>query len=163
MLSIPGGTVMLLASRTRACLAALVLTTGAARAQQRPFTHEQALWIVAATGGAPRRLSEGHAPAVSPKGDRVAFLNKGQIWWAPLADSAKPEQLVHARGSAQSLRWSPDGSKLAFVSSRGDHGFVGVYDVATKALRFLDPSVDERGEPGGSQTAARAAAVWSPR
>src|SRR5205807_5245651 len=246
MLSIPGGTVMLLASRTRACLAALVLTTGAARAQQRSFTIEQALsapfpdelvaapaggalawvfnaqgvrniwiatgpeyqgravtgyqeddgqeigelawtpdartlvyvrggpangrgeypnplslpagveqalWIVAATGGAPRRLSEGHAPAVSPKGDRVAFLNKGQIWWAPLADSAKPEQLVHARGSAQSLRWSPDGSKLAFVSSRGDHGFVGVYDVATKALRFLDPSVDDDGEPVWSPTA----------
>src|SRR5256885_14571834 len=43
MLSIPGGTVMLLASRTRACLAALVLTTGAARAQQRSFTIEQAL------------------------------------------------------------------------------------------------------------------------
>src|SRR5206468_3425620 len=82
-------------------------------------------------------------PAVSPKGDRVAFLNKGQIWWAPLADSAKPEQLVHARGGAQSLRWSPDGSKLAFVSSRGDHGFVGVYDVATKALKFLDASVDD--------------------
>ena len=235
---------MLLASRTRACLAALVLTTGAARAQQRSFTIEQALsapfpdelvaapaggalawvfnaqgvrniwiatgpeyqgravtgyqeddgqeigelawtpdartlvyvrggpangrgeypnplslpagveqalWIVAATGGAPRRLSEGHAPAVSPKGDRVAFLNKGQIWWAPLADSAKPEQLVHARGGAQSLRWSPDGSKLAFVSSRGDHGFVGVYDVATKALKFLDASVDDDGEP-----------VWSP-
>src|SRR2546426_8704181 len=43
MLSIPGGTVMLRASRTRACLAALVLTTGADRAQQRSFTIEQAL------------------------------------------------------------------------------------------------------------------------
>src|SRR2546421_3224 len=91
------------------------------------------------------------APTVSPKGDRVAFLNKGQVWWTPLADSAKPEQLVHARGSAQSLRWSPDGTKLAFVSGRGDHGFVGVYDVATKALNFLDASVDDDGEP-----------VWSP-
>ena len=112
---------------------------------------EQALWIVAATGGAPRRLGEGHAPTVSPKGDRVAFLNKGQVWWTPLADSAKPEQLVHARGNAQSLHWSPDGTKLAFVSGRGDHGFVGVYDVATKALKFLDASVDDDGEP-----------VWSP-
>ncbi|OLC99075.1 MAG: S9 family peptidase, partial [Gemmatimonadetes bacterium 13_1_40CM_3_70_8] len=112
---------------------------------------EQALWIVAATGGAPRRLGEGHAPTVSPKGDRVAFLNKGQVWWTPLADSAKPEQLVHARGSSQSLHWSPDGTKLAFVSGRGDHGFVGVYDVATKALKFLDASVDDDGEP-----------VWSP-
>src|SRR2546429_6108089 len=69
MLSIPGGTVMLLASRTRACLAALVLTTGAARAQQRSFTIEQALsapfpdeLVAAPAGGA---LARGfNAPGV---------------------------------------------------------------------------------------------------
>ena len=116
-----------------------------------PAGVEQALWIVAATGGPPRRLGEGHSPAVSPKGDRVAYLKQGQIWWVSLADSAKPEQLVHARGTAQALRWSPDGAKLAFASARGDHGFIGVYDVAAKTLRFLDPSVDRDMEP-----------VWSP-
>src|SRR5437016_6803775 len=113
---------------------------------------EQAVWIVAATGGTPRRLSEGHAPAVSPKGDRVAFVRHGQVWWTSLGDtSAQAEQVIRARGTARSLRWSPDGSKLAFVSDRGDHAFIAVYDVATKALRFLDPSVDSDGEP-----------VWSP-
>ena len=116
-----------------------------------PAGVEQGLWIVAAAGSLPRRLGEGHSPAVSPKGDRVAFLKQGQVWWVPLADSAKPEQLVHARGTAQALRWSPDGAKLAFASGRGDHGFIGVYDVAAKTLRFLDPSVDRDEEP-----------VWSP-
>jgi dipeptidyl aminopeptidase/acylaminoacyl peptidase len=112
---------------------------------------EQAVWAVAAAGGAPRRIGEGHSPAVSPKGDRVAFLRHGQIWWASLGDSAPPEQPIHARGSARSLRWSPDGSRFAFVSARGDHAFVAVYDVASKTLRFLDPSVDSDAEP-----------VWSP-
>ncbi len=116
-----------------------------------PAGVEQGLWIVAAGGGPPRRLGEGHSPAVSPKGDRVAYLKQGQVWWVPLADSAKPEQLVHARGTAQALRWSPDGAKLAFASGRGDHGFIAVYDVAAKTLRFLDPSVDRDVEP-----------VWSP-
>ena len=116
-----------------------------------PAGVEQGLWIVAAAGGPPRRLGEGRSPAVSPKGDRVAYLKQGQVWWVPLADSAKPEQLVHARGTAQALRWSPDGAKLAFASGRGDHGFIGVYDVAAKTLRFLDPSVDRDVEP-----------VWSP-
>src|SRR5947208_561582 len=112
--------------------------------------------------GAPRRLGEGHAPAVSPKGDRVAFLDKGQVWWAPLADSARPEQLIHARGTAQSLRWAPDGTRLAFVSGRGDHGFVGVYDVATKALRFVDPSVDDDDEPVWSADGAQIAFIRIP-
>src|SRR5438128_8231896 len=112
---------------------------------------EQAVWVVPVAGGNPRRIGEGHAPAVSPKGDRVAFLRRGQIWWASLADTGPAEQLIHARGSARSLRWSPDGSKLAFVSDRGDHAFVAVYDVATKTLRFLDPSVDSDADP-----------VWSP-
>src|SRR5207302_424657 len=66
---------------------------------------EQAVWLVAATGGTPRRLSEGHAPAVSPKGDRVAFVRHGQVWWTSLGDtSGQGEQLIHARGSARSLR-----------------------------------------------------------
>src|SRR5436309_11020102 len=87
---------------------------------------EQAVWVVPVAGGNPRRIGEGHAPAVSPKGDRVAFLRRGQIWWASLADTAA-EQLIHARGTARSLRWSPDGTKLAFVSARGDHAFLAVY------------------------------------
>src|SRR6184192_3932155 len=112
---------------------------------------EQAVWVVPVAGGSPRRIGEGHAPAVSPKGDHVALLRRGQVWWASLADTLPAEQLIHARGTARSLRWSPDGSKLAFVSDRGDHAFVAVYDVATKTLRFLDPSVDSDADP-----------VWSP-
>ena len=112
---------------------------------------EQAVWVVPVAGGTPRRIGEGRAPAVSPKGDRVAFVRRGQIWWASLADTGAAEQLIHARGTARSLRWSPDGSKLAFVSDRGDHAFVALYDVATKTLRFLDPSVDSDADP-----------VWSP-
>src|SRR5437899_3344628 len=90
---------------------------------------EQAVWVVPVAGGNARRIGEGHAPAVSPKGDRVALLRRGQIWWASLADTAPAEQLIHARGTARSLRWSPDGSKLAFVSDRGDHAFIAIYAV----------------------------------
>src|SRR5690606_21820646 len=81
----------------------------------------------------------------------VAYLRGGQIWSTPLDGSGEPAQLVRARGGAGSLRWSPDGSKLAFVSARGQHAFVGVYDVASKTIRWLDPSVDRDSNP-----------VWSP-
>ena len=39
---------------------------------------EQDVWMVV-PGQQPRKLGEGHSPAISPKGDRVAFLRAGQI------------------------------------------------------------------------------------
>jgi len=107
-----------------------------------PSGGEQGVWLVSLGGGQPVRLGEGYSPAVSPKGDRVAFLYKSQVWLAKVDGSEKAAQLIHARGEARRLRYSPDGSKLAFVSSREDHSFIGVYDFAEKTLRYLDPSVD---------------------
>jgi len=112
---------------------------------------EQDLWIVSTSGGEPRKLAEGHAAAVSPRGDTVAYVFKDQLWQIPLAAGAKPEQLIHDRGKSGSMRWSPDGSRLAFVSRRTEHSFVGVYDATSKSLRYFDPSVDSDSNP-----------VWSP-
>jgi dipeptidyl aminopeptidase/acylaminoacyl peptidase len=116
-----------------------------------PGGARQVIWVVAIAGGAPRQVAEGNAPAVSPTGDIVAFLRRGQVWSASLRDSAAASQLFEIRGSAGSLTWSPDGSALAFVSNRGDHSFIGVYRPAEKTLRYLDPSVDRDGN-----------LVWSP-
>lgn len=108
---------------------------------------EQNIWFVALAGGAPRKLATGHSPAVSPNGGEVAFIYKGQVWLVKLGGDYKAVQLIHARGNAQSLRWSPTGSKLAFVSARGDHSFIGVYDFVHQSLRYLDPSVDQDDAP----------------
>jgi dipeptidyl aminopeptidase/acylaminoacyl peptidase len=112
---------------------------------------EQDIWVVALAGGPPRKLGQGHSPAVSPKGDDVAFVYKDQVWLAKLSGIEKPAQLIHARGNAEDLRWSPDGSRLALVSAREDHSLIGVYDFSQKSLQYLDPSVDRDLEP-----------VWSP-
>jgi dipeptidyl aminopeptidase/acylaminoacyl peptidase len=113
---------------------------------------EEQIWLAPVQGGAPRKLAEGGAPAVSPMGDIVAYVLKGQIWSVSLKDAnAKPEQLLHTRGRESSLLWSPDGKYLAFVSHRGDHSFIGVYARETKTLRYLDPGTDHDGEQ-----------VWSP-
>jgi dipeptidyl aminopeptidase/acylaminoacyl peptidase len=122
----------------------------------------QDVWVARLAGAAPRRLGEGSGPAVSPTGDRVAFVQGRQVWWASLTDTSAAAQLIHARGSAGSLRWSPDGSKLAFISDRGDHAFVAIYDVATKSLRFLDPSTDNDGEPAWSPDGKRVAFIRIP-
>src|SRR3989441_12651177 len=98
---------------------------------------EQDVWVVAVSGGALRRLGEGASPAVSPKGDRVAFLRRGQIWWVALAASGAPHPTLHERGRAGALRWSPHASALAFVSRRDDRAFIGIYDVPAKRVRFV--------------------------
>jgi dipeptidyl aminopeptidase/acylaminoacyl peptidase len=113
---------------------------------------DQEIWFISTHGGEPRKLTTGSAPAVSPLGDQVAYLLKGQIWEIPLKDSnAKPVQVLHTRGSASSLLWSPDGKALAFVSDRGDHSFIGLYSPATKSLRYLDPGTDHDGSPAWSR------------
>jgi dipeptidyl aminopeptidase/acylaminoacyl peptidase len=122
----------------------------------------QTVWLVSLDGKAPRQLGEGRSPAVSPQGERVAFINKAQVWCLKTDASEKAAQLIHARGDCDSLRWSPDGTKLVFVSSRGDHSFVGVYDWSSKTLRYLDPSVDRDSEPVWSRDGKRIAFIRVP-
>jgi dipeptidyl aminopeptidase/acylaminoacyl peptidase len=117
--------------------------------QSSPQGVEQGVWALSVESREAKLLGEGHSPSVSPKGDNVAYLFKGQVWLAKLS-GGKPEQLIHANGESGSLRWAPDGSKLAFASRRGDHGFIGVYDLAAKSLVYLDPSVDTDHAPAWS-------------
>ena len=111
---------------------------------------EQDIWVVSAAGGEPKKLGEGHSPAISPKGDSIAYVLKGEIWLAKIDGSGKPEQLIHESGENNTLRWSPDGQSIAFVSLRGDHSFVGVYSVPAKAITYLDPSTDRDADPAWS-------------
>lgn len=101
----------------------------------------QQVWAASVDGAAPHVIGPGHGAQVSPRGDMVAYVLGAQIWVAPLA-GGPPTQLVHDRGRSDAPVWSPDGARLAFASSRGDHGFIGIYEFATKAITWLGPSVD---------------------
>lgn len=111
---------------------------------------EQDVFAVLVSGGGPRLMGKGSAPAIAPDNQTVAFASGGQIWTASIDGAKKAAQLLHARGTASELRWSPDGQRLALVSDRGDHAFTAVYHLASKSLQFLDASTDRDSEPAWS-------------
>ncbi len=112
---------------------------------------DRAIWMMNSDGSNLNKLAAGFYPKRSPDGKKLAYLNGGQVWLVHLDSAGKGKKLFHSRGSQSNMRWSPDGTKLAFVSTRTDHSFIGVYDFASNTVQFLDPSVDRDGNP-----------VWSP-
>jgi dipeptidyl aminopeptidase/acylaminoacyl peptidase len=117
-----------------------------------PKGASQAIWIAPADGSAAaRKIGEGEEPRISPDGKTVAFVKSGKIWTAPVEGEGEASELAKTRGKARSLRFSPGGGNLAFVSDRDDHSFIGVYSFAEKTVRYLDPSLGRDSEP-----------VWSP-
>lgn len=127
-----------------------------------PAGAEQAVWVAALDGAAPRKLGAGAAPAVSPRSDRVVFTHGGQVWRAPLRSPGAAERAFHARGQAIRPVWSPDGTRIAFESTRGDHSFIGVYDFTASTLRYLDPGTDNDMQPEWSPDGRRVAFLRIP-
>ncbi|HZO95490.1 MAG TPA: S41 family peptidase [Candidatus Baltobacteraceae bacterium] len=66
-------------------------------------------------------------PAVSPDHSEIAFVSGGDVWSVP-SGGGVARVLVAAGGAASRPLFSPDGKRLAFVSSRP--GAIGVYVVA---------------------------------
>ena len=120
-----------------------------------PAGAEETVFRIDWNGGEPKKIDAGHSPSVSNTG-WCAYARDGQLWLTNLASSEKPTQIV-VRGNNARQRWSPDGRKLAFVSDRGDHSFIGVYDVVAKTVHFIAPTVDSDSAPewslGGKQLA----------
>ncbi|MEZ2347435.1 prolyl oligopeptidase family serine peptidase [Terriglobus sp. RCC_193] len=95
---------------------------------------------IATWDGGVRVVGVGHKPVFSVDGRQVFYLHDGKVYAADVADASKqPQQLVVAEGHASQLRPSPDGTRLAFVSNRGDHSFLGVFTFATRTLTYVDP------------------------
>jgi dipeptidyl aminopeptidase/acylaminoacyl peptidase len=117
------------------------------------------IWSVALDGGgAPVKLDDGDAPALSAKG-QLAYVRQHQVWTAPLDGKGKPERLFFDRGKDGSLVWSPDGTKLAFVSDRKDHAFIGVFAQKDRPLAYLAPSTSKDQSPRWSPDGSRIAFV----
>jgi len=103
-------------------------------------------------------ISEGEAPFFNSTGDQIIYSREGKLWTAALT-AGKERKLFEIRGNIGAREWSPDGSQLAFVSNRGDHSFIGIYDSRAASVRFLSPTVDRDTLPHWSPDGKRVAFI----
>ena len=102
---------------------------------------ESALFSVATTGSEPERLqfisSDAASPAISRQGDKLAYVTEfldSDIWRVSIKDVAAPTKLIASTRMDMQPVFSPDGSRLAFVSSRD-----GMYAIWTSNADGKDP------------------------
>ena len=113
-------------------------------------------------GGDAKLIGEGEEPVVSPSSDRLAFVRDRAIWIAPIDGSAPARRAIAVRGDNGSVQWSPDGSKIAFVSNRQDHAFIGIYVNDSLPMQWIDPTTSRDGSPRWSPDGTHLAFVRRP-
>jgi Tol biopolymer transport system component len=138
------------------------------------FSRDDGLYVVDAKGGTPRLIakpfgmSSYESLALSRDGSRIAymvFVTDGiyQIW-SVRSDGTDPRLLIdlglcERGGCSGGLAWSPDGSMLAFHSSRGNprspNSAIYLVRADGSGLRriFSDGGVEPRWSPDGSRIA----------
>ncbi|HEX9365815.1 MAG TPA: hypothetical protein VF921_04260, partial [Vicinamibacterales bacterium] len=131
---------------------------------------ERAIWAAkTATPGASWRLTEGSNGVLSPDGRYVAYAKDGQIFRVPTAHGPRLNDFdkglkpyIRIWGTNGNPVWSPNGRKLAFVSRRTDHSFIAVFDVVSRKVSYLSPSVDFDTSPTWSADSKQIAFIRRP-
>jgi dipeptidyl aminopeptidase/acylaminoacyl peptidase len=132
-----------------------------------PDPPKQQVFIVSTGGGDPIVLGEGHSPVVSPQGDRVVWIYGGQPFSASISTQgtlsvSKSTRLFSIRGSLEEPVFSPDGTRIAFTNTRGDHGFVVIYDLRKNSIVYATPAFAYDAHPAWSPDSARVAYIRTP-
>jgi len=134
-----------------------------------PEGAERAAWAVRSGGGAPWRIAEAWDPVLAPDGKWIAYTKAGQVYRAPVEldalagfdpDTAGP--LFIAFGENSDPVWSPDSKRIAFVSVRDDHSFIGVYDSERHTVSYMAPGVDRDMAPAWSPDGSHVAFIRRP-
>jgi len=127
---------------------------------QGPMPKE--VWLVATAGGVPHKVGAGDFPSFSPDGSRLLFVDKKRILTVAASGDGDAQPLLIDQGTVDSLTWAPDGKRLAFVSHRGSHSLIGVYDFVDQTIAWLSPSLDYDSSPAFSPDGAQIAFVHVP-
>ena len=109
-------------------------------------------------------------PTLSPDGSEIAFVSGGDIWTVPAAGGEARLLVAHADNESRPL-YSPDGTYLAFGSTRSENGDIYLLTLETGDLRRLtyDDGAESltawsaRARASSQRWACRAASAWRMR
>ena len=126
------------------------------------------LWLVDASGGDPSRLLETvdsfSSPGWSPDGREIAFalrdVGGGKDLWKVSSSGGDPVRLTEGGVVSRRwdhVRWSPDGSRVAFGSEKAENGDVWTVPAAGGSARRVTIASEDDGmmswSPDGNQIA----------
>src|SRR3954469_789915 len=101
-----------------------------------PIAAVLSLFPVLAQQGAQKAVPYFTEPAISPNRAEIAFVSGGDIWSAPLGGGEAHLLVSHPANETRPM-YSPDGTRLAFVSNRTGNGDIYVLDLGSGALRRI--------------------------
>jgi Tol biopolymer transport system component/DNA-binding winged helix-turn-helix (wHTH) protein len=104
------------------------------------------VWNVSILGGPSRQISDQtDTAAVSPDGTRIAALctagalNTSELWLLN-SDGSQPKRLLEISGYSNSLTWSPDGTRLAYLKASYWPGYAKEVHIDTVDLATGKPT-----------------------
>lgn len=130
---------------------------------------QENVWVANVTGGKPLRVGDGSRPQFSPDNHSIVWLADGTLMQAPLVwkgdrivKVGKKSAVFYVHGSVSDVRFSPDGTKIAFANGRGDHTFIAIYDLGAKHLTYMSPNFRNDESPAWSPDGRRIAFLRLP-
>jgi dipeptidyl aminopeptidase/acylaminoacyl peptidase/actin-like ATPase involved in cell morphogenesis len=126
------------------------------------------VWLIGADGSDPRALTREQAafprlPVLAPDRRSVVFsMEVGPDWQLRVIDTNGDGDRLVADDIVPDARatWSPDGTRLAFVSDKDGPSDVYILELATGKLSNLTDSPEDDGDPAWSPD-GRSIAYWS--
>ena len=111
---------------------------------------------VSSQNGTPAGVPTFAEPGISPDHSEIAFVSGGDIWTVPSTGGVARLLVSHPANESRPL-YSPDGKRLAFISTRTGGGDVYVLTFATGDAR--PPHVRRRARPARLVVARRQVAL----
>lgn len=135
---------------------------GPVNAASLPIAPKIQVMTVPFNGGKVNIIGEGDHPVISPNSNQLVFVRAGQVMISPINGATPAQSLFYAKGTNGVCRWSPDGNKLAFVSNRVDHAFIGVYTDQATPIQWISPGLAKDNSPVWSPDSKRLAFIRMP-